>query len=39
MLPSMRHFLKFIDFHDEFNSHGFIKKVIPWWQFLGAAFN
>lgn len=27
MLPSMRHFLEFIDCYDTFNSHGFIKKV------------
>jgi hypothetical protein len=27
MLPSMRHFLEFIDYYDTFNSHGFIKKV------------
>ncbi|KAK3297914.1 O-methyltransferase-domain-containing protein [Chaetomium fimeti] len=31
MLPSMRHFLDFIDCYDKFNSHGFIKKK-------GAAF-
>nr|ACM42411.1 putative flavin-dependent halogenase/O-methyltransferase bifunctional protein [Floropilus chiversii] len=31
MLPSMRHFLEFIDCYDAFNSHGFIKKN-------GAAF-
>jgi hypothetical protein len=29
MLPSMRHFLEFIDCYDTFNSHGFIKKVSP----------
>lgn len=26
-LPSMRHFFKFIDFDDQFNAHGFFKKV------------
>ncbi|KAM4064715.1 tryptophan halogenase domain-containing protein [Hirsutella rhossiliensis] len=31
MLPSMRHFLKVIDFYDTFNTHGFTKKN-------GAAF-
>ncbi|KAL2147438.1 hypothetical protein VTI28DRAFT_9337 [Corynascus sepedonium] len=31
MLPSMGHFLRFIDCYDAFNSHGFIKKK-------GAAF-
>ncbi|XP_044714956.1 tryptophan halogenase domain-containing protein [Hirsutella rhossiliensis] len=30
-LPSLRHFLKFIDFDDAFNAHGFYKKI-------GAAF-
>lgn len=27
MLPSMRHFLRFIDCDEKFNAHGFIKKV------------
>lgn len=27
MLPSMRHFLEFIDCYEQFNAHGFIKKV------------
>ncbi|PSR81494.1 hypothetical protein BD289DRAFT_393427 [Coniella lustricola] len=31
MLPSMRHYLRFIDLDDEFDAHGFNKKV-------GAAF-
>ncbi|KAH6624379.1 putative flavin-dependent halogenase/O-methyltransferase bifunctional protein [Chaetomium sp. MPI-SDFR-AT-0129] len=31
MLPSMRHFLRFIDCDDKFNAHGFVKKN-------GAAF-
>ncbi|KAH6851189.1 O-methyltransferase-domain-containing protein [Chaetomium sp. MPI-CAGE-AT-0009] len=31
MLPSMRHFLEFIDCYEQFNAHGFIKKN-------GAAF-
>lgn len=26
-LPSLRHFFKFIDFDDQFNAHGFFKKV------------
>lgn len=29
MLASMRHFLRFIDLDDEFNSHGFNIKVSP----------
>lgn len=27
MLPSMRHFLRFIDLDDTFDNHGFNKKV------------
>jgi hypothetical protein len=27
MLPSMRHFLKFIDGYEKFNAHGFNVKV------------
>lgn len=27
MLPSMRHFLRFIDLDDKFNNHGFYIKV------------
>lgn len=27
MLPSIRHFLKFIDCYDKFDKHGFIHKV------------
>lgn len=27
MLPSMRHFLRFIGLYDKFNSHGFRVKV------------
>ncbi|KFY82826.1 hypothetical protein V498_08440, partial [Pseudogymnoascus sp. VKM F-4517 (FW-2822)] len=26
LLPSMKHFLKFIDLYDQWNAHGFIKK-------------
>lgn len=29
MLPSIRHFLKFIDCYDKFDQHGFIHKVRP----------
>jgi hypothetical protein len=36
MLPSMRHFLRFIDADDKFNSFGFVQKVFSF--FLRASF-
>jgi flavin-dependent dehydrogenase len=32
MLPSLRHFLKFIDLDDTFVAHGFYKKVRTEWR-------
>jgi hypothetical protein len=37
MLPSMRHFLKFIDGYEKFNAHGFNIKVSPNEQKLDSA--
>ena len=36
MLPSMRHFLRFIDLDDTFLNHGFKVKVIPFAIFSGV---
>ena len=35
MLPSMRHFLRFIDLDDTFLNHGFRVKVIAFATFSG----
>lgn len=34
MLPSMRHFLRFIDLDDKFDAHGFRHKVGRFRQFV-----
>lgn len=34
MLPSMRHFLRYIDLEDQFESHGFTPKVCAFFNDL-----